>query len=163
MKTIKMINKFPAVAVVAMLIWGGMVRAQASDPLFSQLSDGQSTYGPSQLWTANGVNSEIADDINVVANIDRVYAGGFIWGTVNFQGVYIRFYAFGADNKPGALQREYFLTAGSPNVVFDNLSGAINATLSPAFAASGRHFLSVQPVIKLRAHDSRPTARLHTS
>ena len=93
------------------------------------------------------MNSEVADEFNVVANIDRVSAGGFIWGAVNFQGVYVRFYAFGADNKPGALQHEYFLAAGDPNVAFNQLSGAIDATLSPAFAATGRHFLSVQPVI----------------
>ncbi len=119
----------------------------ASELLFSQNADGQSTYGPSQLWSASSVNSEIADDFNVVANIDRVYASGFIWGAVNFQGVYVRFYQYGADNKPGALQREYFLAAGGPNVTFDQLSGAIDTTLSPAFAATGRHFLSVQPVI----------------
>ena len=83
----------------------------------------------------------------MVANIDRVSAGGFVWGAVNFQGVHVRFYAFGADNKPGALQREYFLAAGDPNVTFNQNSGTIDATLSPAFAATGRHFLSVQPVI----------------
>ena len=41
----------------------------------------------------------------------------------------VRFYAFGVDNKPGALQREYFLAAGDPNVIFNG--GEINATLSP--------------------------------
>ena len=133
--------------VVAALLWISSPSALASDLIYSQSSDNQSTYGPSQLWPANGVNGEVADEFNVVANIDRVSAGGFIWGTVNFQGVYVRFYAFGADNKPGALQREYFLAAGDPNVAFDQLTGAIDATLSPAFAATGRHFLSVQPVI----------------
>src|SRR4051794_41147341 len=77
--------------------------AEASELLFSQFADGQSTYGPSQLWPAANVNSEIADDFDVVANIDRVSAGGFIWGTVNFQGVYVRFYEVGSDSKPGAL------------------------------------------------------------
>jgi IPT/TIG domain-containing protein len=119
----------------------------ASELLFSQNADGQSTYGPSQLSSASGVNSEIADDFNVIANIDRVYVSGFVWGTVNFQGVYIRFYQYGADNRPGALQREYFLAPGDPNVTFDPLSGAIDAKLSSAFPATGRHFLSVQPVI----------------
>src|SRR6478735_3517026 len=120
--------------------------AEASELLFSQNADGQSTYGPSELWPAASVNSEIADDFDVVANIDRVSAGGFIWGTINFQGVYVRFYEFGADGKPGALQREYFLPAGDPDLVFNSLSGAIDAYLSPAFAASGRHFLTVQPL-----------------
>jgi IPT/TIG domain len=133
--------------LLAASLWMCSPSAAASDLLFSQNADGQSTYGPSQLWSASNVNSEIADDFNVVANIDRVYASGFIWGAVNFQGVYVRFYQYGADNKPGALQREYFLAAGGPNVRFDQLSGAIDTTLSPAFAATGRHFLSVQPVI----------------
>lgn len=133
--------------VLAASLWISSTSAEAGELLFSQYSDNQSTYGPSQSWPANGVNSEIADDFNVVANIDRVSAGGFIWGAVNFQGLYVRFYQFGADNKPGALQREYFFAAGNPNVVFDQLSGAIDATLSPGFNATGRHFLSVQPVI----------------
>jgi hypothetical protein len=93
------------------------------------------------------VSSGIADDFDLVANIDRVSAGGFVWGAVNFQGVYVRFYEFGADNKPGALQREYFFAPGDLNVSFDSLTGAIDATLAPGFAATGRHFLSVQPVI----------------
>jgi len=136
----KTINKFPAVVVLAAFIWAGLVQAQASDLLFSQLSDGQSTYGPSELWTPAGINSEVADDFDVVGNIDRVVASGFIWGTVDFQGVYIRFYAYNADGTPGALQQQYFLTGG-----FN--AGTIDVALSPAFAASGRHFVSVQPVI----------------
>lgn len=120
--------------------------ATAGELIYSQLSDNQSTFGPSQLWSPTGVNSEVADDFNVVANIDRISAGGFIWGAVDFQGAYVRFYTYGADNKPGALQQEYFLAAGNPNLTFDQY-GTIDATLSPAFAATGRHFLSVQPVI----------------
>jgi len=49
-----------------------MVRAQASELLFSQLSDGQSTYGPSELWKPAGINSEVADDFEVIGNIDRL-------------------------------------------------------------------------------------------
>ena len=37
----KIINKFPVVVVLAAFIWAGLVRAQASELLFSQLSDGQ--------------------------------------------------------------------------------------------------------------------------
>ena len=120
--------------------------ARAGELVYSQLSDNQSTFGPSQLWTATGVNSELADEFNVTANIDRVTVGGFVWGTVTFQCVYVRFYAFGADNKPGALQREYFLAPGDPNLVFNQTTGAISATLSQTFTATGRHFFSVQVV-----------------
>ena len=113
--------------------------AQGGELVFSQMSDGQSTYGPSELWTPAGVNSEVADDFEVVGNIDRVFASGFIWGTVEFQGVYVRFYEFKADGTPGPLQKEYFLTPS-----FNE--GAIDVALSPPFPATGRHFLSVQPV-----------------
>ena len=119
----------------------------ASELLFSQFADGQAAYGPSEVGPATGVNSEVADDFNVVANIDRVSANAYLEGAIQFQGVYVRFYQFGADNKPGALQREYFLAAGNPNVVFNQAAGTIDATLSPAFSATGRHFVSVQPVI----------------
>ena len=136
----KTINKLPVVVALAVFILMGLVRAQASELLFSQFSDGQSAYGPSELWNPAGVNSEVADDFDVAGNIDRVFASGFIWGAVTFQGVYVRFYEYGADGKPGALQRQYFLNTG-----FN--AGAIDVPLSPPFSATGRHFLSVQPVI----------------
>ncbi len=145
MKTITRI--FHSLTILAAALWVSNSSARAGELIFSQYSDGQSTYGPSQLWQGTGVNSEVADEFNVTANIDRVSAAGFIWGTVNFQGVYVRFYEFGADNKPGALQHEYFLAAGDPNVSFNQNTGTIDANLSPTFAATGRHFLSVQPII----------------
>lgn len=127
-------------------VWLSLIgTARAGELVFSQTSDNQSTYGPSQLFPDNGVNSEIADDFVVTGSIDRVEAGGFTWGSIDFRGVYIRFYEFRVDNSPGALQQEYFLAAGDPNLGFDSV-GNIRATLSPAFSATGRHFISVQPV-----------------
>src|SRR6476619_2385790 len=38
--------------------------ANAGELIYSQLSDNQSTFGPSQLWSATAVNSEVADDFN---------------------------------------------------------------------------------------------------
>lgn len=134
-----------SVAVFAVMLFSFSLPSNAGELIYSQLSDNQSTFGPSQLWSASGVNSEIADDFNVVANIDRVVAEGFIWGSVDFQGVYVRFYTFGADNKPGTLQQEYFFAPGNPNLVW-NQNGLIDATLPNVFAATGQHFLSVQVV-----------------
>src|SRR5262245_45334374 len=91
-------------ALLAALLSVSSPSANASELIYSQLSDNRSTFGPSQLWSPNSVNSEIADEFNVTGNIDRISAGGFVWGAIDFQGVYIRFYAFGADNKPGVLQ-----------------------------------------------------------
>lgn len=136
MKTIQKLSAF----FLATLIWTGAAQTQASGPLFSQLSDNQSTFGPSQLWNPSGVNMEVADDFNVVGSIDRVFASGFISGSVDFRGVYVRFYEYKVDGTPGVLQKEYFLNAG-----FNQ--GAIDVTLSPPFIATGNHFLSVQPVI----------------
>ena len=133
--------KLRAVVVLfSALLGAAVVNGQTTNPLYSQLSDGQSTFGPSELFAPASVNSEVADDFNVVGNIDRVYAAGFIWGTVDFQGVYVRFYEYKPDGTPGILQKEYFFNNG-----FD--AGAIDVALSPPFAATGKHFLSVQPVI----------------
>jgi IPT/TIG domain-containing protein len=136
----KIITQFSVAIVLSGLLRIGAVQAQTSGLLYSQFPDGQSTFGPSELWAPASVNSEVADDFNVVANIDRVVADGFIWGTVNFQGVYVRFYAYSPDGTPGALQRQYFINGGFTN-------GTVDVTLSPPFAATGKHFLSVQPVI----------------
>lgn len=119
--------------------------ASGGELVFSRSSDYQSTYGPSQAWAFTGTNSEVADDFVVRGRIDRVVAGGFTGGTVDFLGVYIRFYEFGPDNAPGALQQEYFLAASDPNLSHDS-AGTVTVNLSPAFWATGRHFISVQPV-----------------
>src|SRR5687767_2054500 len=134
-------------AVLATSLWVFNPSATAGELIFSQYSDNQSTFGPSQFWPATGVNSEVADDFNVVANIDRISVDGFIWDAVDFQGVYVRFYEFGADSKPGAVQREYFFPAGHPDLSFNSVSGGFDAYLSSGFTAKGRHFLSVQPII----------------
>lgn len=128
---------------VLLLCLAGVVAG--SELVFSQYSDNQSTYGPSQVWPFTGANSEVADDFLVKGRIDRVVADGFTWGPVDFQGVYIRFYEFGPDNAPGALQQEYYLAASDPNLSHDS-AGKVSANLSPAFWATGRHFISVQPV-----------------
>jgi len=76
----------------------------------------------------------------VVGNIDRVVADGSASDFLTFKGVNVRFYAYNSDGTPGALQQEYFFTTGYN-------AGTVDVTLSPAFAATGKHFLSVQPVI----------------
>ena len=125
-----------------LLLLTGLGPAAAGDVIFSQPVDNQSTFGPSEIWAASGVNTELADDFNVVGDIGRIVANGFVWGVVDFQGAYVRFYEFEADGTPGPLQKEYFVSTG-----FDPITGTIDATLSPTFSASGRHFVSVQPII----------------
>jgi hypothetical protein len=124
--------------------------AAASELLFSQLSDNQSAYGPSSRPMGGAVNgAEIADDFNLSATVDRIYAGGYIGSpTTEFAGVYVRFYALGGDNKPGALQYETFVAAGDPNLDSDLYPGGwVDVTLPQPFSATGQHFVSVQLVV----------------
>jgi hypothetical protein len=76
----KAIHGFVAVVVAVASIGTAPAGAWASEQLFSQLPDGQSTYGPSESWAPAGINSEIADDFEATGNIDRVFASGFIRG-----------------------------------------------------------------------------------
>ena len=75
---------------------------------YSQAVDGQSAFGPSEVWTPSNINSEVADDFDVVGNIDRVFANGYVQGSVTFKGVYVRFYQYLADGTPGPLQKDIF-------------------------------------------------------
>jgi putative pyrroloquinoline-quinone binding quinoprotein/IPT/TIG domain-containing protein len=118
---------------------------RGSELVFSQSSDTRSIYGPSQRWPITGNNSEVADDFMLEGRIDRVVAKEFMWSTTDFQGVYIRIYEYGTNNAPGALQQEYFFAPGDPNLSHDS-AGTMSANLSPAFWATGRHFISVQPL-----------------
>ena len=126
--------------VLAASLWVSNPSAKASDLLYSQAVDGQSAFGPSEVWTPSNINSEVADDFDVVGNIDRVIANGYVQGSVTFEGVHVRFYEYLLDGTPGPLQQEYFFTTGYN-------AGTIDVTLSPSFAATGKHFLSVQPVL----------------
>ena len=126
---------------LVLLCLTGAVRA--GELVFSQFPDNRSTYGPSQTWPSNATNSEVADDFVVTGRIDRVEAEGIAWNSADFLGVYVRFYEFGANNAPGALQQEYFLAANDPNLSH-NSAGTISVNLSVPFWATGRHFISVQ-------------------
>ena len=83
------------------------------------------------MWTPSNIDSlGGADDFDLVASIDRVVADGFALGSVSFQGVYVRFYAYNTDGTPGGTSTAYFFTTGYN-------AGTIDVTLSPAFAATG--------------------------
>lgn len=128
-----------------LFLLGVIGSVRGGELIFSQFSDNQSTYGPSCAWPITGGRSEVADDFLVTGRIDQVVATGVTWNTVDFLGVYVRFYEFGANNAPGALQQEYFVSAGDPNLTI-NSRGTISINLSPAFWATGKHFVSVQPL-----------------
>src|SRR5688500_6789213 len=48
--------------ILAASLWITSPSDRAGALIYSQSSDGQSTFGPSQLWAATGVNSEVADE-----------------------------------------------------------------------------------------------------
>ena len=52
--------------------WVSNPSVQVSDLLYSQAVDGQSAFGPREVWTPSNINSEVADDFDVVGNINRV-------------------------------------------------------------------------------------------
>ncbi len=111
--------------------------------MFSQLADRWSVFGPSEVWAATSTDAELADDFDVVGTVDRIVAEGYVTGVVDFQGAWVRFYDVGLDGKPGTLQRESLVSGPAATLS----QGTLDVTLSPPFAATGRHFVSVQPVI----------------
>ncbi len=124
--------------------------AAASELIFSQAVDNQSIHGPSNQMPGGPINAEVADDFDLTASIDRVVAWGFIFPNAgaDFSGVYVRFYAATDNGGPGALQSETFVAAGDPNLVNGLAAGGwLDIPLAAPFAATGRHFVSVQPVV----------------
>ena len=145
-------------AAAVIQLSSGVARAQESviwqqSVNFSNFSD----FGPSQKAGSAQytLDSELADDFNINGTVSRVDVTGSTNGPVavtpsssHYHGVNVRFYAFGADSKPGALQAEYFIPKNSPNLLFhSNGLGDLRVRLEPAFQATGRHFITVQPVI----------------
>ena len=105
---------------------------------YSDFSD----WGPSQ----SSPGGEIADDFDVVGTITRIDVNGYgaYTGDASFGGVYVRFYAYGTDNLPGALLAEYFIPKGDSRILNQASSADFQLDLGTAFQASGKHFVSVQ-------------------
>jgi hypothetical protein len=134
-------------AVSFLVLFVVPIRAFAGELIFAQSIDGRSVFGPSSKAPSGAQNAEVADDFDVVASIDRVAAIGYMSGpATDFRGVYVRFYAFGTDGLPGALQAQSFVAANPTLTNSLNSGGWLDITLPTPFAATGRHFLSVQPV-----------------
>ncbi|HYN86759.1 MAG TPA: Ig-like domain-containing protein [Pyrinomonadaceae bacterium] len=121
-------------------------------PVYSQPSAlGASLELSSEKPTAPLLDKETADDFELTATVTRVrVSGGRDTSTSSsplVYGVYLRFYD-GSSGRPGALQAEYYLPAGSPNFVYDSARpGRLDITLPTPFEARGRHFIAPQLVI----------------
>jgi len=133
---------------VAAFVWGCSCLS-AGELILSQAVDGQSIHGPSNHAPGGPVDAEVADDFDAQASVDRIVAYGFNFPdpVPDFGGVYVRFYASSGSGGPGVLQQEYFLAAGDPNLVNGlEAGGWMDITLAAPFGATGKHFVSVQPV-----------------
>jgi hypothetical protein len=132
--------------------------ATAQDVVWQQMANGGADWGPSQQTrdaVYGTIDAEVADDINMTGTIGKVEFAGYNGSIANplvsparFYGVYVRFYVYGADGKPGALQAEYWVPKGDPRLTIDNARPSeFTMLLQPAFSATGRHFVSPQVVM----------------
>ncbi|HEY0408001.1 MAG TPA: Ig-like domain-containing protein, partial [Pyrinomonadaceae bacterium] len=128
------------------------VNPQSNALIWSQPGDNQSIIGPSvKTQTGTPVDKEVADDFDITGTVERVFMNGYRDFTAPrnpvVNGVYVRFYAW-VNGAPGSLQSEQFIAAGSPNLVYDPSDATFfDITLPTAFAATGKHFMSVQLAI----------------
>ncbi len=128
------------------------IERTAGSQLTSTQSDGQSVFGPSVVRVSGPpVDKELADDFDIVGDIDRVVVGGSngggnTGGGAVVRGAYVRFYAW-ENGVPGALQDEQFIANGNAALVFNSDSPAtVDVRLPHSFRAAGKHFVSVQLV-----------------
>lgn len=145
-------------AIVLVLALGAATPAIGGTLLWQQSWDGQSSYGPSVRSAV--VDQEIADDFDIVGEIDRLVATGSRgFGappSPTVQAVEVRFYAVDGD-RPGAVVAEYVLAGDDPNLGYDPVGvNTFDITLSPPFEATGHHFVGVQVVME--AYWARPSS-----
>jgi hypothetical protein len=135
---------------VALVTLASASRAQ-QELLFSSPSDSTSYYAlpESAVTTVPVASSELADDFDVVGTVERLYViggGCFNCTPPVVSAVVVRFYEWTAAG-PGALQQEELIPAGTPGLLYTGSSpGVIDISLPVPFAATGKHFLSVQVV-----------------
>lgn len=131
-------------SLCSVLISASTANADINNPIFSQPHNNSYDFTSlSQKWLPYNVNSEAADDFDVVGQVERIAVEGWVFGAVTqYQGVTVKIFAVSAENKPGALQYEQFYPAGNPGVTRSD--GYFSIILTTPFQATGRHFLHVQ-------------------
>ena len=139
--------------VLAMCVCGVANSALGQELLWMNLTDGNTTSQQSMTTVgSSSYDSEVADDFDVVGSVERVLMSGngcFSCGGFVVVGVHVRFYESTPANTPGALQAEYFLSAGDPSLLVNvNDPTGVDITLPTPFEANGRHFIAVQMVFE---------------
>lgn len=132
----------PLLSLVAL---AGGARA---DLLWNQPATTYTTFRSEREFDT-GADFESADDFDLVGSIERIVVAGYCGscsGDADVLGVWVRFYAWNA-GVPGALQHEVFLPSGFAGFLHDSdYPVDLEITLPVPFAATGKHFLSVQLV-----------------
>lgn len=131
----------------------GAISATAQTPyiLWNQPANGNTTSNTSMLIPGDTSpwDTEVADDFDVVGEIQRVVVAGHGCGQCSapdLDGVWVRFWTW-TPNGPGAVQAEMLVDADDPGLLYDPvLPATFDITLPQAFAATGPHFLSIQAV-----------------
>jgi len=144
----KPLGVLAAAALVAVTAGGP---AHAVELLWSGPSSSYGEHVRSVVYPAPGVDEEAADDFDIQGTVERLIVYGSndctfgCYAPPQPTGVWVRFYE-STPGGPGSLQYEEFLAAGDTNFVYDGVDGvrSVDVTLHQPFAATGRHFLSVQ-------------------
>ncbi|HSL16683.1 MAG TPA: hypothetical protein VLB51_02135 [Methylomirabilota bacterium] len=141
-------TKRPAILALVLLAVAAPSVAQ-QHLLFSNAPNGSTTSNQSRLVAGGplATDTEVADDFDVIGNVERVIATGngcFQCAPPDVVGVWVRFWE-STSAGPGALQAEHFVAAGDPAFVYDPVvPDTLDVTLPTPFVATGAHFLSVQ-------------------
>lgn len=135
---------FILVSVVSALFSGV---ASGAHVVWSQPSNSTFTAPQSTVTTSPAASLEAADDFEVNGTVERLVISGndcFQCMPPTVTGAYVRFYTWTASG-PGQLQSEYFISSGGSGLLYNAASPAgLDITLPQPFAATGRHYLSVQ-------------------
>lgn len=131
-----------------LLALGVLATSTHADILWNQPATSYTTFR-SERELDTGSDFEAADDFDLVGSIERIVVAGYCGscsGDADVLGVWVRFYAWNA-GMPGALQHEVFLPSGFTGFLYDSdYPVDLEITLPVPFAATGKHFLSVQLV-----------------
>lgn len=132
----------------ALTLLGGAIAAHA-EKIWDQQWDFQNTFGYSVHLPDRSIDSELADDFDLTASIERVTIHGDRGfgapGEAAVTGAWVRFYQW-ASGVPGAMLYEEFVPAGDRLLTNENVE-SVTTVLEHPFRSEGKTFVSVQMVM----------------
>jgi len=117
--------------VLAASLWISNPSAKASDLLYSQAVDGQSAFGPSEVWTPSNINSEVADEDNYFVSAQNCYhkKSGAYTGEISVEMLHslnINYCVVGHSER-----REFFLETNA--ILADKVNLCLESFITPIF------------------------------